>query len=129
MIDRLVQDGNGDLIGVSEQVLKHTYISTGIKRKLVRFGMNCNQKGQIIWTLHGGSVTTCSSRKIISNPSPIFYVQFLVQVEVFPLNINDFSYGHLCKKYISSSIALIYKLSVKPKYKVMAVQSASVVLG
>ena len=33
----------GDLIGVSGKVLEHTCIPTGIKRKLVKFDVNCRQ--------------------------------------------------------------------------------------
>ena len=35
----------GDVISIKEQVMEHTYIPTGIKRELVRFGVDCNQKG------------------------------------------------------------------------------------
>ena len=28
--------------------MKYMYIPTGIKRKLVRFGVDCNQKGHIV---------------------------------------------------------------------------------
>ena len=32
---------------VLELILKHMYISTGIKIELVRFCVNCNRKGQV----------------------------------------------------------------------------------
>ena len=34
-----------DVISSKRQVMEYTYISTGIKRKLVRFGMDCDQEG------------------------------------------------------------------------------------
>ena len=33
-----------DLVSVRRQVMEYMYIPTGIKRKLVRFGMDCNRK-------------------------------------------------------------------------------------
>ena len=33
-----------DVISIRGQVMEYTYIPTGIKRELVRFGMNCDQK-------------------------------------------------------------------------------------
>ena len=35
----------GDVISIRGQVMEYRYISTGIKRKLVRFGVDCNWKG------------------------------------------------------------------------------------
>jgi hypothetical protein len=34
-----------DGIGIRRQVVEYTYIPIGIKRELVRFGVDCNQKG------------------------------------------------------------------------------------
>jgi hypothetical protein len=34
-----------DVISIRGQVLKHTYIPTGIERELVRFGMDGDRKG------------------------------------------------------------------------------------
>jgi hypothetical protein len=33
-----------EMISIKGQVMEYTYIPTGIKRKLVRFGMDCDQK-------------------------------------------------------------------------------------
>ena len=38
----------GDLICVMGLVLKQTYIPVGIKRKLVRYDVNCSWKGEIV---------------------------------------------------------------------------------
>ena len=35
----------GDMVSIREQVMEYTYISTGIKRELVKFGMNWDWKG------------------------------------------------------------------------------------
>ena len=35
----------GDLISIRWQVMEYTYIPTGIKRELVRTGVDCNWKG------------------------------------------------------------------------------------
>ena len=35
----------GDVISIWGQVMQYTYITTGIKRELVRFGMDCDWKG------------------------------------------------------------------------------------
>ena len=35
----------GDVTSIRGQVIEYTYIPTGIKRELVRFGVDCNQKG------------------------------------------------------------------------------------
>ena len=35
----------GDMISIREQVVEHIYIPTGIKREIVRFGMDCDRKG------------------------------------------------------------------------------------
>ena len=35
----------GDVISIRGQVMKYTYIATGIKWELVRFGVDCDWKG------------------------------------------------------------------------------------
>ena len=35
----------GDVISITGQVVEYAYIPIGIKRELVRFGVDCNQKG------------------------------------------------------------------------------------
>ena len=35
----------GDLVSIRGQVMEYTYIPTGIKRELVRSGVDCNWKG------------------------------------------------------------------------------------
>ena len=35
----------GDVISIGGQVMEYTYILTGIKRELVRSGVDCNRKG------------------------------------------------------------------------------------
>ena len=35
----------GDEISIRGQVMEYTYIPTGGKRELVRFGVDCDQKG------------------------------------------------------------------------------------
>ena len=41
-----------DMINIEGQVMKYTYIPTGIKRQLVWFGVNCNQKWwDLVWTV------------------------------------------------------------------------------
>ena len=38
-------DGGGDMVSIREQVMEYTYIPTGIKRELVRSGVDCDWKG------------------------------------------------------------------------------------
>ena len=47
------------------------YIPTGIKIKLLRSGVNCNQMGQIVRFFRGGSGTTHSSGQTTSSFSHI----------------------------------------------------------
>ena len=35
----------GDLVSIMGQVMEYTYIPTGIKREMVRSGVDCNWKG------------------------------------------------------------------------------------
>jgi hypothetical protein len=35
----------GDVISIRGQVMEYAYIPTGIKRELVRFGVDCDCKG------------------------------------------------------------------------------------
>ena len=44
------------MIGVRGKVLKHTYIPTGMKRELMKFGENYDQKRQVVGIIHGRSV-------------------------------------------------------------------------
>ena len=37
----------GDVISISGYVMEYMYIPTGIKRELVRFGMDCDRKGSV----------------------------------------------------------------------------------
>ena len=40
-----------DLVSVRGQVMEYTYIPTGIKGEMVRSGMNCHRKGQVVGTV------------------------------------------------------------------------------
>jgi hypothetical protein len=35
----------GDMVSIRGQVMEYTYISTGIKREMVRSGVDCDRKG------------------------------------------------------------------------------------
>ena len=35
----------GDMVSIKGQVMEYTYIPTGIKRQMVRSGVDCNWKG------------------------------------------------------------------------------------
>ena len=39
-----------DLVSVWGQVIEYTYIPTGIKREIVRSGVDCHWKGQVVGT-------------------------------------------------------------------------------
>ena len=41
----------GDVISIRGQVMEYTYISTGIKREFVRFGVDCDRKGSVVGTV------------------------------------------------------------------------------
>ena len=45
--------------------MKYTYILTGIKRDLTRFGMDCDWKGYIVGVVGGGRVAIHSSKLFI----------------------------------------------------------------
>ena len=40
-----------DLVSVRGQVMEYTYIPTGIKEKMVRSGLDCHWKGQVVRTV------------------------------------------------------------------------------
>ena len=44
------------MTSIRGQVLEYMYIPTGTERELVSFGMNGNQKGQVVGTVGGGPV-------------------------------------------------------------------------
>ena len=45
-----------DLVSVRGQVMEYPYIPTGIKGEMVRSGMDCHRKGQVVgtWKKTGG---------------------------------------------------------------------------
>ena len=45
-----------DLVSVRGQVMEYTYISTGVKGEMVRSGVDCHWKGQVIGTV---TVSVC----------------------------------------------------------------------
>ena len=47
--------------------MEYKYIPTGIKRELVKFGVNLNQKEQVVGTFHGGLASIHSSGQTICN--------------------------------------------------------------
>ena len=44
-------ESRSDLVSVRGQVMEYTFIPTGIKREMVRFGVDCHWKGQVIGTV------------------------------------------------------------------------------
>ena len=46
----------GDMVSIRGQVMEYTYIPTGIKRKMVRSGVDCDWKGQVVGTVDRGPV-------------------------------------------------------------------------
>ena len=40
-----------DLVSVRGQVMEYTYIPTGIKREVMRSGVDCHWKGQVVRTV------------------------------------------------------------------------------
>ena len=40
-----------DLVSVRGKVMEYTYISTGFKREMVRSGVDCHWKGQVVGTV------------------------------------------------------------------------------
>ena len=50
-----------DVIRIMGQVMEYTYIPTGIKRELVRFCGDCNQKGYIVGIFGGGTTAIHSN--------------------------------------------------------------------
>ena len=57
----------GNMVSIRGQVMEYTYIPTGIKRKMVRSGVDCHWKGQIVGTVGRGPVAIHSSGQTISN--------------------------------------------------------------
>ena len=45
--------------------MEYTYIPTGIKSELVRFDMDCNQKGYVVWAVVEGQVAIHSSGQTV----------------------------------------------------------------
>ena len=41
-----------DLVSVRRQVMEYPYIPTGIKGEMMRSGMDCHRKGQVIGTVN-----------------------------------------------------------------------------
>ena len=50
-----------DVISIRQQVMKCMYIPTKIKRELVRFGVDCDQKRYIVRIVGGGLLAIHSS--------------------------------------------------------------------
>ena len=57
-----------DLVSVRGQVMEYTYIPTGIKQEMVRSGVDCHWKGQVIRTVGRRPVAIHSSGQ--TNPNP-----------------------------------------------------------
>ena len=56
-----------DLVGVRGQVMEYTYIPLGIKKEMVRSGVDCHWKGQVVGTVGRRPMPIHSSGKIISS--------------------------------------------------------------
>ena len=56
-----------DLVSVRGQVMEYPYIPTGIKGEMVRCGMDCHWKGQVVRTVGRRPVAIHSSGQTISN--------------------------------------------------------------
>ena len=56
-----------DLVSVRGQVMEYSYIPTGIKGEMVRSGMDCHRKGQVIGTVGRRPVAIRSSGQTISS--------------------------------------------------------------
>ena len=56
-----------DLVSVRGQVMEYTYIPTGIKGEMVRSGVDCHWKGQVLGTVGRRPVTIHSSGETIFN--------------------------------------------------------------
>ena len=54
-----------DVISIKGQVLKYTYIPTGIGREFLRFGVDFDQKGYLSGIVGGGPVTIYSSGQTV----------------------------------------------------------------
>ena len=50
-----------DLVNVRGQIIEYPYIPTGIKGEMVRSGVDCNRKGQVVGTVRTRPVTVHSS--------------------------------------------------------------------
>ena len=57
----------GDMVNIRGQVMEYTYIPTGIKKEMVRSGVDCHWKGQIVETVGRGPVAIHSSGQAISS--------------------------------------------------------------
>ena len=66
--------------------MKFTYIPTGIKRELVRFGVDCDQKGYIVGNIGGRKVS------IHSNGQTIFS---FTHIEVITLGAGEVAGGEV----------------------------------
>ena len=53
----------GDVISIGGLVMRYVYIPIGIKRELLRYGVYCDQKGYIVRTVGGGTMTIDSKGK------------------------------------------------------------------
>ena len=56
-----------DLVSVKGQVMEYPYIPTGIKGEMVRSGVDCHWKGQIVGTVGRRPVAIHSSEQTISS--------------------------------------------------------------
>ena len=57
----------GDVINIRGQVMEYPYIPTGIKGEMVRSGMVCHRKGQVVGTVGRRPVVIHSSGQTISS--------------------------------------------------------------
>ena len=55
----------GDMVSIRGQVMEYTYIPTGIKREMVRSGVDWHWKGQVVGTVGRGQVAIHSSEQTI----------------------------------------------------------------
>ena len=72
-----------DLVCIRGQVMEYPYIPTGNKGKMVRSGVDCHWKGQVVGTVGRRPVAIHSSRQTISS---------LIHIEGITLSAGDFFY-------------------------------------
>ena len=71
-----------DLVSVRGQVMEYPYIPTGIKGEMVRSGMDCHRKGQVVRTIGRRPVSIHSSGQTISSLAHIEGITLSADEEV-----------------------------------------------